>query len=139
MKAVVIYNTRSGNTKELGGKLKEVLEKYNHECDIFRDKEIKKTPEVVKDYDFLCVGSPVHAGGPAIFPFRGLLKKISKLDLDGKRLVSFSTSSGVNAWKKVCKSIKKRLPNLDYVDSVGCVKKENEEAIKSFETIIKNL
>jgi len=103
MKAVVIYNTRSGNTKELGGKLKEVLEKYNHECDIFRDKEIKKTPEVVKDYDFLCVGSPVHAGGPAIFPFRdfilfNFISSKKSIPDNTPSAFSFSTLILVLAW-----------------------------------------
>jgi len=42
MKAIVIYNTRSGNTQELAEKMKKVLEKNNHESEIYRDKEIKK-------------------------------------------------------------------------------------------------
>lgn len=32
MKAIIIYNTTTGNTKAIAYKMKEVLEKYNHQC-----------------------------------------------------------------------------------------------------------
>ena len=139
MKAIIIYNTRSGNTKELAEKMGDIFEKYGHECDVFRDKKIKKTPNIVEDYDVLTVGSPVHVWGPAFFPFRGLLKKIRKLNIESKKLICFSTSGGKNAWKRVCNSIKKRLPNFDHIGSVGCVKRKNDEAIRSFDEIVKKI
>ena len=70
MKSIIIYNTRSGNTKELAEKMGGVLEKYGHEHEIARDKDIKNKVEIVEKFDLLCVGSPTHIGRAAFFPFR---------------------------------------------------------------------
>lgn len=40
MKTIIIYHTTTSNTKAIADKMKEILEKYNHECDIYRDKDI---------------------------------------------------------------------------------------------------
>lgn len=122
----------------LAEKMKSILEKHSHSCDIYRDKELKNV-EIVDNYDLLCIGSPTHVGGPAFFPFRGLLKKIAKRHLDSKNLISFATSGDKNGWIAVCESIKKRLPNLEYIGCVGCKRKDSDEAIVAFERLVSAL
>ncbi len=139
MKSIIIYNTRSGNTKLFGEKMKEILEKNGHECQIFRDKQVKSNPKVVEPFDLLCLGTAIHAGGPAFFPFRGFIKKISQLNLMNKKLICFATSGDVKMWKHGCDWIKKKLPKLEHVANVGCVKKENSQAIADFENAVKKL
>jgi hypothetical protein len=42
-------------------------------------------------------------------------------------------------WKKTCKSIKKRVPELEHIGDIGCSMRENDEAVKDFEELIKSL
>lgn len=139
MKAIIIYNTRSGNTELLAEKIKEILEKNGHECEIYRDKKIKKTPNIVEGFDILCLGSCAHFFGPAFSPFRGLLKKFAKLDLKDKKLIAFGTSGGPNGWQQVCKHIQKKVPQLEHLGSFGCIKRENEDLFVDIEKFVKDL
>ncbi len=139
MKAIIIYNTRSGNTEALGQKIKEKLEAKGITCEIYRDKEIKKTPNIVEPFDLLCVGSPCHMWGPAFFPLRGFLKKLAKLDLKNKKLLCFATAADEKNLPITCDKIKKRLPQLEHLGNVGCVKKEIKTAIPEIDRIIKTL
>jgi hypothetical protein len=66
------------------------------------------------------------------------LKKINKLNIDGKKLICFSTS-GHGQGKASNKKIKKKVSKLDHVGSIGCDKLENENALKEFEEIVKKL
>jgi len=142
MKTIIIFNTRSGNTELLATKMKETLEKYNHECEIFRDKKIKKKIKTqiafIKEYDLIFLGSPVHAGGPA-FSFRKVIKSAAKLDLADKKFMFFGTSSTAKGWKKMCTKVQKKMTNTNYIGNIGCIKQKNKEALENFDNIIKNM
>ncbi len=143
MKSIIIYNTRSGNTELLGKKMKEILEKYGHECEIHRDKTIKKKilpqDDFLPSYDLICLGSCVHGNSPAFFPFRKITKKIASLDLKNKKMIFFGTSGGPKGWLKSCQFIRTKITNINHIANIGCIKRENEEALKNFDNIIKNL
>lgn len=142
MKSIIIYNTKSGNTEELANKMKDVLEKNGHNTDIYRDKDIR--PEIESNenffdpYDLLVLGSCTHAMAPAI-SFKGLLKVIKKRNIKNKKLVCFGTSGGPNFWARTCKGIRKRFPQLEHMGDIGCVERNNEEAITDFEELVQNL
>jgi flavorubredoxin len=142
MKAIIIYNTMSGNTEELANKMKLTLEKYNHTVDIYRDKnvkdKIKRERDFLKPYDLLCLGSCTHAK-TAAFSFKKFLKIVAKQNLENKKLICFGTSGGANVWKKTCESIENKLPQLEHIGNIGCLEKENEDAVREFEEIIKKL
>ena len=142
MKAIIIYNTKTGNTEEFAKKMEDILKKYNFECNTFRDKNIKSAVYNQVDffdaYDLLCFGSCVHAMSAA-FSFKKLLKKMPKQNLDGKKLVCFATSGAQNAWIKACKKIQKYLPKCEHIGNIGCAEKENEKALKDFEELIKKV
>jgi flavodoxin len=88
-KALIIYNTKSGHTKDVALQIKEKIEHFTYEVTILRDKDFNN-PEIIKDYDLLILGSPTHAGGTA----NTLKRKLSPLlsmDLSDKKLITFST------------------------------------------------
>jgi hypothetical protein len=76
-KSLIIYASLTGNTEKVAMRFKEVFEKMGWECDTYKVKpdpnvkhpfyknpQIKDFPYDLKDYDFLCVGSPVQEGQP---------------------------------------------------------------------------
>jgi len=76
--------------------------------------------------------------GSAFFPFRGFVKKISKLNLKGKKLICFATGSVKKGWERTCNYIKKKLSNLEHLGNFGCKKRNNKQALEEFENLIKN-
>ncbi|MHA1270311.1 MAG: flavodoxin family protein [Candidatus Helarchaeota archaeon] len=137
MKCIIIYNTRSGNTKGLAEQFKDILDKKGYDCVINRDKEIKKELKKLKDFELLIIGSCTHIGGPAFFPFRCILKKIRKMEeLKDKNLICFATSKDPTDWKKTCEYIKNKLNQLEYIGQAGCIEKEYEGALEEFEKLI---
>ena len=86
MRTIIIYDTATGNTRAIANKMKEVLEKYNHECDIYRDKdiqnEIKSNPHYFDSYTLVCLGSCTHGFQPAI-TFKKFINIIKDYDLKG--------------------------------------------------------
>ena len=143
MKCIIIYNTRSGNTELLGKEMCKILEKYNHECEIFRDKTVKQKiltqTNYFDPYDLICLGSPCHGSSPAFFPFRKILKNIAQRDLNGKKFIFFGTSGGAGGWKSMVKRIHKMMVNINHIGNIGCIKRKNEEALQNFDQIVKNL
>ncbi|TFG07098.1 MAG: hypothetical protein EU539_05935 [Promethearchaeota archaeon] len=142
MKSLIIYNTKSGNTEELANKMKTLLEQNGHSTDLYRDKDvraqIKEQENFFEPYDLLCLGSCTHAMSAAR-SFKKFLKKIPQEDLVSKKLICFGTSGGPNMWKKACESIKKKVPGMQHIGDIGCVEKENDQAIKEFETLMNTL
>jgi flavodoxin len=65
-KCLIIYQSNTGNTAKVASRFKSTFEKNGWECDavrISRKTDLGDLPSV-KDYDFLCVGSPVYGGMP---------------------------------------------------------------------------
>jgi hypothetical protein len=76
-KSLIIYASLTGNTELVAMRFKEVFEKMGWECDMYKVKpdpnlnyslphnpKLTDFPYDLKDYDFLCAGSPVHEGQP---------------------------------------------------------------------------
>jgi hypothetical protein len=66
-KSLILYSSMTGNTEKLALRFKKVFEKKGWQCDIFkvdRNMDFRNPPFDLKDYDFLCVGSPVILGLP---------------------------------------------------------------------------
>ncbi|NPD88913.1 MAG: hypothetical protein HGN29_09310 [Asgard group archaeon] len=84
-KAIVIYNSRGGNTKQVAEKIAEGLgvEAINQ----------KSIPKDIEDYDLLVLGT-----WPMMFRVTSTgkrwLKKLSKKNIDGKAVALFFTSGG---------------------------------------------
>ena len=142
MKAIIIYHTLTGNTSTIANKMKEILVEYDHDCDIYRDKdikdEVKTNPHYFDSYDLICLGSCTHGAQPAI-KFKKFLKSIKNYDLKGKSLACFSTSGGVDVWKETCNKIKKIFPGMNHIGNFGCATKNYDSTIRSFEELVQTL
>ena len=140
MKAIIIFNTKTGNTEAIANKLKEILKKYNHQYDIFRDKDIKNdvktNPHYFDSYDLICLGSCTHGNQPAM-KFNKFIKSIKSYDLKGKSLICFSSSAGPENWNSTCNKIKNLFPEMTHIGNFGCVKKNFDSTIKHFEDLVK--
>ena len=142
MKAIIIYHTATGNRRAIAIKMKEILEKYNHECNIYRDKniknEVKTNPQYFDSYNLICLGSCTHGGQSAI-KFKKFIKSIQNYNFKGKSLLCFSSSGGPEVWNNTCNKIKDSFPEMTHIGNFGCMRKKNDSAIKQFEELVKNL
>ena len=68
MEILIVYSSYSGNTEKVAYRMKKAFEKNNHHTDIYKideNTDPEDPPFNYKDYDFLCVGSPVKMGLPS--------------------------------------------------------------------------
>ena len=132
----------TGNTKAIARKMNEIFEKYKHECDIHRDKEIRKEVEknsnYFENYDILCLGSCTHGASPAI-SFNTFMNSFINYNLDSKSLICFSSSGFPNVWKNTCKNITEKFPKMNHLGNFGCTLRKIDTMMKSFEDLIKGL
>lgn len=142
MRAIIIYNTATGNTKAIAYRMREILEKYNHKCDIYRDKDIynavKNNSHYFDSYNILCLGSCTHGFQPAI-SFKTFIQNFKHYDLKGKSLACFSTSGGPGFWEGTCNTIKNNFPTMNHIGNFGCSLRNYASTIKNFEELVKTL
>jgi flavodoxin len=133
MKSIIVYNSMTGNTKELAYKIKEVLKSNGHQVEIYRDDKIylkvRNNLEFFKLYDLLCFGSCTHALSPA-FSFQTFLNRVKKHNLKNKMLLCFATSATQGGWKITCQKVKKMFPELHHLGDIGCTQRNCENAIE---------
>lgn len=126
MKAIIIYNTVTGNTRAIAAKMKEILGKYNHACELHRDKEIKRDVKNDRHYfdsfELILLGSCTHGAKPAL-SFNKFIQIIKNYDLGGKDLICFSSSGGQDVWKETCEEIRKQFSETNRIGSIGCARK----------------
>mgnify|MGYP001024860621 CR=1 FL=1 len=143
MKTLVIYYTRTGNTRfiaetvaaELGADIEEVIDLKNRQGrlaflpagrDAMRGKEteIAQTKRTPTDYDLIIIGQPVWAGNPT----PAIRTYLNKNDLSGKKVAVFF--SDVNLGQAVEKT-KALMPNSTFVGQLALPKPlENKEETK---------
>jgi hypothetical protein len=61
-KSLIMYASWTGHTEQVALRFKKVFEKKGWQCDMFKvdhHTDVKNPPFKFRDYDFLCVGSPV--------------------------------------------------------------------------------
>jgi len=142
MMAVIVYNTTTGNTEDLAYKIKNLLEKFGHQCEIFRDDKIylkvRNNLDFFKPYDIICLGSCTHALSPAL-SFQTFLRRVKKHKLKDKKLLCFATSATPNSWEITCKKVQEMFPELNHIGNIGCTQRNNENAIENFKLILNNL
>lgn len=79
MKAIVVYYSRTGNTRKIASAIAEEIEAKLTRAEDAGD---------VGTFDLICVGTPVYGGGPA-GPIKRYLYNLP--ELKGKRVVCFCT------------------------------------------------
>jgi flavodoxin len=143
MKALVVYYSRTGNTKfvaekiaqGLGADIEEVIDKKNRSGPIAwlaagtdaarRSKtEIAETSKNPSEFDLIVVGTPnwVNKPSPAIRTY------LSKYDLAGKKVASFCVTDGYSGGEKVIEEIRTLIPNSDSTEHLVLVKPTENKA-----------
>ena len=118
VRAVIVYDTKYGNTKRVAEKIMEGIEVVKGiETAISDVKDIE--PKKAADYDAILIGSPTHFGGPV----RGIKKfidKLGKLDLKAKWVAVFDTyikDDFEKSVKTMEKRISEKVPGLKLITS----------------------
>jgi flavodoxin len=108
-KAIVIYDTKFGNTEKIakalaGGMSEQGIEVY---CIKVEDVQITKLPE----FDLVTIGGPTH-GFSMSKPIKEFIQKIKHVDLRDKKAFAFDTKNR-GRWGSAAKGIEKRLKTMD--------------------------
>jgi len=115
-KAIVIYESKYGNTKRVA---ETIIEGIN---EIERIEAVLKEPKHVEpteilDYDVILIGSPNHIGGPTR-SIKKFIDKLGKIELEGKLGAVFDTYMGGDfnkAVQKMEKRINEKVPGLKLI------------------------
>jgi len=143
MKILVIYYTRTGNTKfaaetiaaEIGADIEEVIDLKNRQGRLNylpagrdamqgKETEIALTKRTPTDYDLIVIGQPVWAGSPT----PAIRTYLNKNDLSGKKVALFFLDVGLG---KAIEKTKALMPNSTFVGDLTLSKVlENKEEAK---------
>ncbi|MFX1554428.1 MAG: flavodoxin family protein [Promethearchaeota archaeon] len=114
MKALIIYDTKYGNTKkvaELIGDGLKIVEENVITVENVKEVDLNKD----ETYDLILFGSPNHMGAHTT-NVKKFIKNLSKASVKGKSFAVFDTYMGKDfekAVKKMEKQINKVMPNLN--------------------------
>ncbi len=145
MKTLVIYNTRTGNSKfaaetiaaELGADIEEVVDLKNRkgrlaflpsgiEARQGKETQIAETKRTPVDYDLIIIAQPVWAGSPT----PAIRTYLNKSDLSGKRVALFFSDVGVG---QAIDKTKTLMPNSTFIGELALPARgfENKEETKN--------
>ena len=147
MKPLVVYYTRTGNSKfaaetiaaEVGADMEEVVDLKNRKGrlaflsagrDAMQGKltEIAETKRNTLDYDLIVIAQPVWAGSPT----PAIRTYLKKNDLSGKKLALFFSDSS----RKAVEKTKAILPNSTFVGELALPAKEFENRKEAQKKIV---
>ncbi|NVM38206.1 MAG: flavodoxin family protein [Candidatus Lokiarchaeota archaeon] len=136
LKAIIIYHTRTGNTKSLAEKIKKRLEYLNIVVEVYQDNNFKAL-DSLNDFDIISLGSPTHYWQIAS-DFKEFLKKINGFNLKGKKLIVFATGVSPKSHPKICSDIIKIMKpsGIDTIAKIGCVKEPTDDLDTKIEQVI---
>lgn len=87
-KAIVVYDTRFGNTEKIAGALALSMEKQGVEVDFAKVDEVDVDGLV--EYDLLAIGGPTHMAGMSQ-SMKEFLEEVKTVDIRGKKGFCFDT------------------------------------------------
>jgi len=116
MKAIVIYESKYGNTKQVAETIIVGINEIERIEAVLKELKHVGSTEVI-DYDVILIGSPNHWGGPT----RGIKKfidKLGKIGLERKLGAVFDTYMGGDfnkAVQEMEKRINEKVPGLKLI------------------------
>jgi len=125
-RAIVIYDTKFGNTEKIARALARGMEKQGVKVDCVKADEVDVDKLV--EYDFLAIGGPTHAFGVSK-PMKAFLEKLRSVDIKGKKAFAFDTK--LKSWwaGSAGKGIEKTLKGL----GISIVKPHSSAIVKATE------
>lgn len=111
-KAIVICDTRFGNTEKIARALARGMEKQEVKIDCVKVDEVDV--DKLAEYDFLAIGGPTHKMGMSE-PMKEFLEELRTVDTSGKKGFCFDTR------------VQSRLNIFDLNSAAKRIKKKNEK------------
>jgi len=108
-KAIVIYDSKFGNTEKIAKALKEGMKKEGLHVDCVKVDNVNLNK--LAEYEILAIGAPTHGFGISK-PMREFLKKLENLNLKGKRAFAFDTKLRSRFARSAATGIEKQLKKL---------------------------
>jgi len=115
-KAIVIYESRWGNTKLIAEKIAEGMKQIAATEVVVTDVKTLETDKLA-NYDAIVIGSPNHMGA-ATRNISNLVDKLAGLQLDGKIMAVFDTclkSDHEKVVKKLERMITQKVPGIKLI------------------------
>ena len=109
-KAIVIFDTRYGNTEKVAKSFEKGLKQAGIQTLCANAKDV--AVDSVKQYDLICVSAPTEAFS-ASKPMKEFLGKFKSIELSGKYGFAFDTKLDWRLSGSAAKFIEKQLSNLD--------------------------
>ena len=108
-RAIIIYDTKFGNTEKIARALARGMEKQGVKVDCVKADEVDV--DKLGRYDFLAIGGPTHAFGVSK-PMKAFFEKLKSLDIRGRKAFAFDTR--LESWwaGSAAKGIEKSLKKL---------------------------
>lgn len=108
-RAVVIYDTKFGNTAKVARALAEGMKLHGANVDCLKIDEVDISK--LGDYDLLAIGGPTHAFGLSR-PMKDFLKRLENVNISGKKAFAFDTKLKSRLAGSAGKRIEKKLKQL---------------------------
>ena len=106
MKAIVIYDTKFGNTEQVAKGIAKVLM-----AEVIKVSEVN--PAQLKAYDIFAFGSPTHAWNMSS-GMKAVFKKLKEESFKGKKAAAFDTKYNSRFAGSAAKKIQGKLKKLDF-------------------------
>lgn len=108
-KAIVIFDTKFGNTEKVARALALGLNEQGIDVDCSNVEKV--LIDMLPGYDLLAIGGPTHGFGMSK-PVKEFFKHLEKIDLREKHAFAFDTKNPPRYWGSAAKGIEKRLTKL---------------------------
>ena len=108
-RAIVIYDTKFGNTEKIARALARGMEKQGVKVGCVKTDEVEIDKLV--EYDFLAIGGPTHVRGVSK-PMKAFLEKLKSVNIKGKKAFAFDTKYKSRWAGSAGKGIEKTLKKL---------------------------
>jgi len=108
-KAIVIYDSKFGNTEEIAKALSEGMKKESLEVDCVKVDNVNLNK--LGEYEILAIGAPTQMFSISK-PMKEFLKKLENLNIQGKRAFAFDTKLKSRFAGSAAKGIEKQLKKL---------------------------
>ncbi len=109
-RAIVVYDTKFGNTEKIARALARVMKKQGAKVDCVKADEVDVDKLV--EYDFLAIGGPTHRRN-ASAPMKAFLEKLKSVNSRGKKAFAFDTRRRHWLAGSAAKEIEKTLKGLE--------------------------
>ena len=122
-KAVVLFDTKFGNTEKIAKALASGIGKQGIDVDCINIENFQI--DRLEEYDLIAIGGPTHGFGITA-PMKIFVKKLESLNLKNKSAFAFDTRTGSRFWGSAAKGIEKRLKGV----GIAIVKPRSSAIVK---------